>query len=195
MKVLVVNASETRNDLLEQAIQWFTDVLTQKDVAYEVIALYKHTVHPCTSCGKCLKKRRCIFDGIVNEIADQSETFDALIVATDVLYGEVNQQCMHFLDCLFRSSSEKYTHKVASVILTSKTRNTKKAYQTINTYFSYAYMPIVTGRYFHTITSLTDEKAKREMLDLGNMVILLMQALQQPPTIQVDKLDEFMLGR
>lgn len=193
MKVLMINASDKSTSTLKYAIQILCDSLESNQIAYEVIQLEQCEVHPCTSCGKCLKRRRCIFDGIVNEIADKSDTFDALVIATDVLYGEVNKRCLDFMNCLFRSSNEKYVGKIGGVILAAK-RNSEKAYHLLNSYFSYAYMPIITGRHMNTIH---DVENIDEIRYFGNNVAKILLALKQNPLdkIQVDRLDEFMLGR
>ena len=64
MKVLFLNTSEEENGLLSKGIALCCAKLAEAEIEYDV--RWVKDVHPCTSCGKCLKRRRCLFDGIIN---------------------------------------------------------------------------------------------------------------------------------
>ena len=77
MKVLFLNTSEEENGLLSKGIALCCAKPAEAEIEYDV--RWVKDVHPCTSCGKCLKRRRCLFDGIINELHEHSEEFDALM--------------------------------------------------------------------------------------------------------------------
>lgn len=197
MKVLFLNTSEEENGLLSKGIALCCAKLAEMDIEYDV--RWVKDVHPCTSCGKCLKRRRCLFDGIINELHEHSEEFDALIIGSDVMYSEASKQAIELLKCLFRSNNENYVGKIGGVILASNRRNTEHAYQELNRYFSYSCMPVVSGRYWNTVCD--DEKDKEEMERLAQNLSWLLKCISsgkehgiQNPCF-VEKLDAFMLGR
>ena len=146
-----------------------------------------------------MKRRRCLFDGIINELHEHSEEFDALIIGSDVMYSEASKQAIELLKCLFRSNNENYVGKIGGVILASNRRNTEHAYQELNRYFSYSCMPVVSGRYWNTVCD--DAKDTEEMERLAQNLSWLLKCISsgkehgiQNPCF-VEKLDAFMLGR
>ncbi len=199
MKVLFVNTSEEEHGLLEKGILQCCEVLKENGIDTEILWAYPR-IKPCTSCGKCLKRRVCIFDGIVNEIADMSDSFDALVVGVDVIFSQPSKPAIDLMNCLFRSCNEKYIGKIGSVILSSRNENTQSVYERMNQYFSSSCMPVITGRHCNTITQ-DDEKSMKEMKALGNNLSWILKCIQLGKQqdvineVQVDKLDEFMRGR
>lgn len=197
MKVLFLNTSEEENGLLSKGIALCCAKLTEMEIEYDV--RWVKDVHPCTSCGKCLKRRRCLFEGIINELHEHSEEFDALIIGSDVMYSEASKQAIELLKCLFRSNNENYVGKIGGVILASNRRNTEHAYQELNRYFSYSCMPVVSGRYWNTVCD--DAKDTEEMERLAQNISWLLKCISSGKEhgIQnrcfVEKLDAFMLGR
>ena len=199
MKVLFVNTSEEEHGLLEKGILKCSDVLKENGIETEIIWAYEK-IRPCTSCGKCLKRRTCLFDGIVNEISEKSDEFDALVVGVDVIFSQPSKPAIDFMNCLFRSCNERYVGKCGAVILSSRNDNTQVAYDRMNHYFSSSCMPVITGRYQNTIVD-EDDRSMKEMETLGKNLSWILKCIQLGKQegiindIQVDKLDEFMRGR
>lgn len=198
MKVLLVNTSEEENGTLMNALKMCSSFLSEKNIDSEIIDV--KNVHPCTGCGKCLRRRKCLFDGIVNEIASRSEEFDGMIVSSEVLYGQLSKVTIDFMNCLFRSANEKFVGKVGAVLLHAHKGYPMEAYNKLNSYYSSSCMPVMTGRYYNTIHDL-DEKDTIEIQRLvENMSWLLnciavgkQEGIFNPDS--VEKLDEFMKGR
>lgn len=197
MKVLFVNTSEEEHGLTEKGILECAKVLEENEIDTEILWAYPN-IHACTSCGKCLKRRSCIFGGVVNDISKNKALFDAIVVGIDVIFNEPSKQAIDFMECLFRSCNEAYISKVGALILSSQNRNTGKAYQRMNTYFSASCMPVMTGRYYNTII---EEDSMEEMKVLGNNLSWILKCIQlgKQQGIKNDwipkKLDEFMKGR
>ncbi len=196
MKVLFVNTSEEEHGLTEKGIFECSKVLEENDIETEILWAYP-SIHACTSCGKCLKRRSCIWDGVVNNIAQRKDSFDALVVGVDVIFNEPSKSAIDFMECLFRSCNEAYISKIGAVILSSKNKNTEKAYQRMNAYFSASCMPVMSGRYYNTII----EEDFEEMKVLGKNLSWILKCIylgnQQgiKNDILPNKLDEFMKGR
>lgn len=188
MKVLLIDTSEEEG-ILAKALRTCSDLLRQVDIETEIKNV--SDVHPCTSCGKCLKRRRCLFDGPVNEINDEADTFDGMIVGSDVIYGEISKQTKDFLNCLFRSCNERYVNKAAGCILYERKGRSEKAIDAMHTYFSYSCMPVVEGACF---VSKMDENDLKEIQMLVDQMILLLKQERKNDVIP-DKLVDFMRGR
>lgn len=201
MKVLMVNTSEEENGQLAEVMHMCSSFLLEYGIEVELLWVGCGKLHPCTSCGKCLKRRKCLFDGIVNEIAEKSDSFDGIVVGADVLFGEPAKQSIDFMNCLFRSANEKYIGKVGAVILSSRKMNTESAYHKLNRYYSASCMPVVTGRYWNTYCPSESEKGKAEIARLCENMCWLLRCLELGrqngivTTCVPDKLDEFMRGR
>ncbi len=197
MKVLFVNTSEEEHGLTEKGILECSKVLEENEIETEILWAYPN-IHACTSCGKCLKRRTCIFGGVVNVVAQRRDSFDALVVGLDVIFNEPSKSAINFMECLFRSCNEAYISKVGALILSSKNKNTEKAYQRMNTYFSASCMSVVTGRYYNTII---EDDSMEEMKVLGKNLSWILKCIQlgNQQGIKNDwipkKLDEFMKGR
>ncbi len=197
MKVLFVNTSEEEHGLTEKGFLECVKVLEENEIESEILWAYPN-IHACTSCGKCLKRRVCIFNNVANDIAQKKDTFDALVIGVDVIFNEPSRSAIDFMECLFRSCNEAYVGKVGAVILASKNYNVKKAYQKMNAYFSASCMPVITGRYYNT---LIDEEPMNEMKELGNNLSWILKCIQLGKQQEIqnhsipNKLDEFMKGR
>lgn len=192
MKVLLINTSEEKDGILEKAMQLCADTLHAKGIETEIIRAAD--VHPCTSCGKCLKRRRCLYDGIVNEIHDRSDSFDGMIVGTDVIFGDISRQTQNLMRCLFRSCNEKYADKIAASIFYERRGNSADAYSAMNIYYSFACMPVVTGRYLNTVSDM-NERDQKEMIALADHMSVLLKGEKKKKDDIPDKLVEFMRGR
>lgn len=190
MKVLLIDTSDG-DGVLKDAIALCSDLLNDENIETEI--KYAGNVHPCTSCGKCLKRRRCLFEGVANEINDEADSFDALIVGSEVIYGEITRNAKNFLDCLFRSSNERYAHKIASCILYERKGNSRDAYNKMISYFSYSCMPFVTGRYLNTVCGMDEKDRKEIQILVKNMSWLLKHEGRNDEV--PDKLVDFMRGR
>lgn len=198
MKVLLINTSEEENGILKQGLELCSSFLHEENIETEI--LNAKNIHPCTGCGKCLKRRRCMWDGAINEIANQSNTFDAMIVGSDVMYGELSKNAIDFMECLFRSSNEKYLGKVGAILLHTYKGYPIDAYNKLNSYYSSSNMPVITNRYYNTIHTL-DDFDKNIIHDLSKNMSWLLKCIELGKkegivySDDVDKLDEFMKGR
>lgn len=198
MKVLLINTSEEENGTLQQALQLCSTFLNELNIESEII--HVKDIHACTGCGKCIRRRKCLWPGIVNEIAEVSDTFEGMIVGSDVMYGELSKTSINFMECLFRSANEKFVGKVGASLLHTHKGYSLDAYNQLNSYYSSSCMPVITGRHYNTIHTL-DEIDKKEIKDLCMNMCWLLKSIQLGKennilsSEEVDKLDEFMKGR
>ena len=70
----------------------------------ELIQVGSRNIRGCIGCGKCDELGKCIFDDLVNEVAQKLEQADGLVVGSPVYYGSPNGTIIAFMDRLFYSS-------------------------------------------------------------------------------------------
>lgn len=144
MRVLFIDGNGHKDSVLYKGIEKCRDCLNDEQIDSDVISL-KEDIHPCTACGKCIKKRRCIFSDAVNEVIDHSDQYDAFIVASDVFFSEPDKKVIEFMNRLFRCGNERMAHKAGAVMLYARNNSYKNAYSMLNDYFYQADMPVITS--------------------------------------------------
>ncbi|MDD6258922.1 MAG: NAD(P)H-dependent oxidoreductase [Erysipelotrichaceae bacterium] len=144
MRVLFIDGNGHKDSVLYKGIEKCRDCLNDEQIDSDVISL-KEDIHPCTACGKCIKKRRCIFSDAVNEVIDHSDQYDAFIVASDVFFSEPDKKVIEFMNRLFRCGNERMAHKAGAVMLYARSNSYKNAYSMLNDYFYQADMPVITS--------------------------------------------------
>ena len=168
MKVLILNGSPKPDGNTAIAIEEMRKVFAEEGVETEIVQVGNKDVRGCIACGRCGELGRCVFDDVVNEIAEKFEKADGLVVASPVYYASANATLIAVLDRLFYSSHFDKTMKVgASVVCANK-------------YFMISSMPVASSQYWNSIHGRTsgeadeDEEGKQTMRVLaGNMTFLM----------------------
>ena len=176
-KVLFINTSSEKEGVLSHAVDRCVSFLQKEDID-TCVRNTEGKVHACTSCGKCIRQRKCIFEDAVNRIALEIEKSDALIIGSDVFYGEPDEQTVCFLQRLFRSASEKMTGKPASVILHARSGKGDQAFNEICSWFHYADMPVITSFNCYTVHNDEDENGMESMHKLAQQMSWLLKSIE-----------------
>ena len=141
MKILFINGEKKDNGLIQQAFSLMQKICDENDIEYDTVLIDEHHDHPCTACGKCIKRRKCIFEG-VNEIAEKADEYTGLIIGGSVLYGSLNKETVSFMERLMRSANERFTYKAGASLLSVRKGSVKDAYAELNHYLSLSNMVI-----------------------------------------------------
>ena len=104
MKVLILNGSPKSAGNTAIAIEEMRKVFAEEGVKTEIVQVGNKDVRGCIACGRCGELGRCVFDDVVNEIAEKFEKADGLVVASPVYYASANATLIAVLDRLFYSS-------------------------------------------------------------------------------------------
>lgn len=184
MKVIVINGSAHTDGCTARALQEVETQLTAAGIEIERINVAVHPVRGCIGCRKCFDMKRCVFDDIVNEVAEKLKTADGLLIGSPVYYAGVNGQLRAFLDRLFySSSSQPKTMKVGAVVLSSRRAGSTTAYDEIIKYFSICSIPVVTSTYWNEVHGSTAAEVEKDleglqtMRNLGRNMAFLMSAI------------------
>lgn len=176
-KILLINTSSQKDGVLSLAMERCVSFLKEEGTE-GIIFNTEGNVHPCTACGKCIKQRKCIFSDAVNQIASRMKEYDALIIGSDVFYGEPDEQTVFLMQRLFRSAVEKMADKPASVILHARSGKGDHAFNEISSWFHYADMPVITSYNCYTVHNEADEAGMESMHKLAQQMSWLLKSIE-----------------
>ena len=202
MKILFINGENRENGLISQAQNICQKICEENGIELVSVEIDENRNHPCTACGKCIRQRHCIFEGI-NDLLEQADTFDGLIVCGSVWYGRVNGETVSFMERLMRSGNERFACRVGTVPLSTRKSRAEAAYGELNHFFAYADMIVVTDQSFGTLKGNEDgELSSTDIESVDRIVenmIWMMKAIDSkkaeadlPSADRVVKLIDFM---
>ncbi len=180
MKVLILNGSPKFAGNTAIAIEEMRKVFAEEGVETEIVQVGNKDVRGCIACGRCGELGRCVFDDVVNEIAEKFEKADGLVVASPVYYASANATLIAVLDRLFYSSHFDKTMKVGASVVCARRGGCSATFDELNKYFMISSMPVASSQYWNSIHGRTpgeadeDEEGKQTMRVLaGNMTFLM----------------------
>lgn len=180
MKVLILNGSPKSAGNTAIAIEEMRKVFAEEGVETEIVQVGNKDVRGCIACGRCGELVRCVFDDVVNEIAEKFEKADGLVVASPVYYASANATLIAVLDRLFYSSHFDKTMKVGASVVCARRGGCSATFDELNKYFMISSMPVASSQYWNSIHGRTpgeadeDEEGKQTMRVLaGNMTFLM----------------------
>ena len=180
MKVLILNGSPKSTGNTAIAIEEMRKVFAEEGVETEIVQVGNKDVRGCIACGRCGELGRCVFDDVVNEIAEKFEKADGLVVASPVYYASANATLIAVLDRLFYSSHFDKTMKVGASVVCARRGGCSATFDELNKYFMISSMPVASSQYWNSIHGRTpgeadeDEEGKQTMRVLaGNMTFLM----------------------
>lgn len=183
MKVLILNGSPKSAGNTAIAIEEMRKVFAEEGVETEIVQVGNKDVRGCIACGRCGELGRCVFDDVVNEIAEKFEKADGLVVASPVYYASANATLIAVLDRLFYSSHFDKTMKVGASVVCARRGGCSATFDELNKYFMISSMPVASSQYWNSIHGRTpgeadeDEEGKRTMRVLARNMTFLMKSI------------------
>ena len=151
MKVLILNGSPKTNGNTAIALNEMKQVFEASGVEAEIITVGNKDIRGCIACGKCSELGKCVFDDIVNTVAEKFEKADGLVVASPVYYASANATLIALLDRLFYSSHFDKTMKVGASVVCARRGGCSATFDELNKYFTIANMPVASSQYWNSI--------------------------------------------
>ena len=105
MRVLMVNGSPHANGNTATALEEMKKIFASEGIEIDYVHVGNKNVRGCIACGNCRKNGKCVFDDIVNELAEKLKQSDGLVVASPVYYASANATLTAVLDRLFYSAN------------------------------------------------------------------------------------------
>ena len=183
MKVLLINGSPHANGCTAAALKEMISVFNAEGVETELIHVGNKDIRGCIACGSCMKKGKCAFDDLVNEVAPKFETADGLVIGSPVYYASPNGTILSFVDRLFYSTRFSKHMKVGAAVVSARRGGNTASFDVLNKYFSISGMPIATATYWNQVHGFTAEDVQKDaeglqtMRNLARNMTFLMKAI------------------
>ena len=183
MKVLLINGSPHATGSTYTALHEMEKVFAQEGIETELVHVGNKDVRGCIACGTCGTKGKCVFDDVVNELADKFEKCDGLVVGSPVYYASANATLIAVLDRLFYSSHFDKTMKVGAAVASARRGGLTATFDELNKYFTISGMPVASGQYWNGIhgsnasDAVQDEEGMQQMRTLARNMSFLMKSI------------------
>ncbi len=169
MKVLILNGSPHKDGCTSRALKEVENTLNREGIETETIIVGNKDIRGCISCNGCKAKGKCVFDDLVNEIADNFKNSEGILIGTPVYYAGANGTILSLLDRLFYSTHFDKTMKIGAAVLSSRRAGSTSAFDEINKYFTISNMPIVSSSYWNEVHGHTAEDVEKDLEGLQTM--------------------------
>lgn len=151
MKVLIINGSPRTGGNTSIAVREMEKTFLEEGLEVETLQIGNEDIRGCIACNQCAETGKCVFDDIVNTVAEKFEKADGLVVASPVYYASANATLIALLDRLFYSSHFDKTMKVGASVVCARRGGCSATFDELNKYFTIANMPIASSQYWNSI--------------------------------------------
>ena len=151
MKVLILNGSPKAEGNTAAALQEMETIFVQEGMEVETIRVGHLEIRGCVGCATCYKTGKCVFDDLVNEIAEKLQEADGLVLGSRVYYAGPNGTLVSLLDRLFYSAKFDKTMKVGASVAVARRGGCSSTFDQLNKYFTISGMPVASSRYWNSV--------------------------------------------
>jgi len=149
MKVLLINGSPRSNGNTATALKEMEAVFAAEGIETELVQIGHLDIRGCIACGGCHKTGKCVFDDIVNSLAEKLELSDGLVLGSPVYYASANSTLTACMDRLFFSSSFDKRMKVGASVAIARRGGCTATFDQLNKYFTISGMPLASSSYWN----------------------------------------------
>lgn len=184
MKVIMLNGSPKANGNTAAALSEMEKIFAQEGVETEIIHVGNMPIRSCVACNKCGETGKCVFDDIVNEVAEKFKQADGLVVGSPVYYASANATLVALLTRLFYSSNFDRTMKVGAAVVAARRGGLSSTFDELNKFFTISGMPVAPSQYWNSIHGAAPGEAQQDaeglqiMRTLARNMSFLMKAIQ-----------------
>lgn len=184
MKILLINGSPKKEGNTFIALSEVQKSLKSEGIDTEMIHVGHKDIHGCIACQKCREMGKCVFNDIVNEVAEKFKEADGIVVGSPVYYASPNGTLLSFLDRLFYSTPYDKSMKVGAAVAVARRSGTTATFDVLNKYFSISNMPIVPSQYWNNVhgrmpgEALQDAEGLQTMRQLARNMAFLVKSIQ-----------------
>jgi len=169
MKVLLINGSPKQFGTTFTVLSEVEKTLNQEGIETEVIHIGTGAMQGCTACMGCDRSDKCVFDDLVNEVAEKAKNCDGFIFGSPVYYASGNGSLISFLDRLFYSQSEHLKLKPGAAVVVARRAGTTATLDQLNKYFLINQMPIVSTQYWNMAFGHNPDEVKKDLEGMQTM--------------------------
>ena len=169
MNVLLVNGSPHAKGCTWRALYEIQNTLKAEGIDSEIIHIGNMDIRGCIACGTCAKTGKCVFDDIVNEVAEKLKTADGFVIGSPVYYASANATAIAFMDRLFYSTLFPKDWKVGAAVSSARRGGNSATFDELNKYFTISRMPVASGQYLNAVHGFTAEDVEKDEEGLQQM--------------------------
>ena len=183
MKVLMINGSPRAKGNTALALAQMEAVFAVEGIQVETVQVGQMDVRGCIACGSCYRTGKCVFDDVVNELAEKFADCDGLVVASPVYYASANATLTAVLDRLFYSTRFPKTMKVGASVAVARRGGCSATFDQLNKYFTISGMPVASSQYWNSVhggapgEAHQDEEGMQTMRTLARNMAFLMKSI------------------
>ena len=183
MKVLMIHGSPRAEGNTALALKEMEGVFASEGIAVETVSIGTKAIQGCIGCGGCYKLGKCVFDDLVNEVAEKFKEADGLVVASPVYYASANATLIAVLDRLFYSTHFDKRMKVGASVAVARRGGCSSTFDELNKYFTISGMPIASSQYWNSVhggkpgQAAEDAEGMQTMRTLARNMSFLMKSI------------------
>ncbi len=162
MKVLLINGSPRVNGNTAFALEQMAEVFAEEGIETELIQVGNQNIRGCIGCGTCYKAGKCVFDDLVNEVAQKFEEADGMVLGSPVYFASANATLIAFLDRLFYSTRIDKRMKVGACVTVARRGGCSSTFDELNKYFTISGMPVASSHYWNSIHGAKPGEAEQD---------------------------------
>ena len=172
MKVILINGSPNLKGCTYTALEEVSKTLNQEGIETEIIHVGNKDIRGCIACRQCKTKGKCVFDDLVNEVAQKFEECDGIVIGSPVYYASANGTLVSFIDRLFYSMAADKTMKVGAAVVSCRRGGNTATFDEINKYFTISGMPVASSQYWNMVHGNSAEEVKQDLEGMQTMRVL-----------------------
>ena len=151
------------------ALNEMVKVFQEEGIETEIVQVGKQNIRGCIACNTCKTTGKCVFNDLVNVVAEKFKECDGLVVGSPVYYASANPTVVAFMSRLFYSVPCDKTMKVGASVVAARRSGTTATYDELNKFFGIAGMPIASGQYWNNVHGLRPGEAVEDGEGLQSM--------------------------
>ena len=173
---MLVNGSPNREGCTCVALRQIQKTLKEENIGSDIYRIGYKDIRGCIDCRKCSELGKCVFDDEVNSFVEKADEYDGYIFGGPVYYGTINPTLTNFMTRAFFSSffggKKIFRLKPAAAVASARRAGTMTAIDTINRFFTWGEMPIISSTYWNVIYGTNAKEALEDLEGLKTMSIL-----------------------
>lgn len=173
MKVILINGSPNAKGCTYTGLRIIQERLAENGVDSVIYQVGKQPIAGCIGCRSCKKTGKCVFDDMVNTVAEDMKTADGIVLGSAVHFASATGAATSFFDRLFYSIDRSLLRmKFGASIVSCRRGGASATFDQINKYFTITQMPIVSSCYWNQIHGYTPEDVYADEEGVRTMQIL-----------------------
>ena len=157
MKILIITSGNSGKLKLPQELL----EKRMREYGYEVILCKADEMTAgCTGCGRCWKRKKCVFEDDVNQAAENIRECGAVFILSEVIYGRAPKPLLDFMDRLTHCASAEMADTLCAYLPMAGVNGCTEAISRISGYMNDAGMIILAGKEGHRLSAESEDNEK-----------------------------------